>query len=76
MKLLLLDEYLYVLKWLSTIIGPFRSRAKFVFSHLKIDEIDCRKTAILQKCCFLSIPLVQPIIKHFFVHWQHVPCQK
>ena len=41
MKLLLLDEYLYVLKWLSTVIGPIHSRAKFVFSHLKIDEIDC-----------------------------------
>ena len=67
MKLLLLDEYLYVLKWVSTVIGPFRSRAKFVFSHLKIDEINCQKTAFLQKCCFLSLPMVKISFKIFYV---------
>ena len=34
----LLDKHSYVLKWLSSVLSPFCSRAAFIFSHLKIDE--------------------------------------
>ena len=42
-KMLLIDHKNHMLKWLSCGVDPFLSRAEFVFSHLKIDEIDCQK---------------------------------
>ena len=42
--MLLIDHNNHMLMWLSCGVGPSLSRAVFVFSHLKIDEIDCQKT--------------------------------
>ena len=44
LKMLLIDHKNHMLKWLGCGVGPFLSRAEFVFTHLKIDEIDCQET--------------------------------
>ena len=72
-KWLLFDKYSYVLKQLSTDIGPFSLRAKLVFSHLNIDEIDYKKL-LLYECHFYHFQCSKQL-NIFFVYLQHVPCQ-
>ena len=46
-----------MLKWLSPASGPFCPRAEFVISHLKIDEMNYKKTDILEKGYFESFKI-------------------
>ena len=67
LKLLLTDQYSYMLKWLSPVSGPFCPRAEFVISHLKIDEINCKKTDNLEKGYFESFKILIACKKtHFY----------